>query len=404
MRTTHFIARRYLFSHKKKTVINVISWISLIGIAVGTTALIVVLSVYNGIGQLTQTLFNVFDPELVVEPAQGKTFHTDSIAYDAICRCDGVTSVSQLVEENAWITHKHNEAIVQLRGVDDRYGGMTGLDTMIYDGEYFLSDETAGGTPVAFLLFGGEIYYNLGLGSYTNSPVAVHIPKRGSGIGFSMEDAFNSSYAYSAGSFYIQQEIDSRYVVADIDFVRQLMDYAPDEVTALAVAVDNPRHTDHVKDRLQELLGDGYTVKDRFDQQPLYYKVFKSERLGVFLILSLIVLIATLNLVASLSLLIIDKRKDIATLKSMGMERDDIRRTFFVEGVMISLVGVVAGLVVGFVVCLLQQQFGIVKMGSNFVTDAFPVAMRIIDFVATLLVVTLLSVGAVWFTVRKAKI
>lgn len=414
MRPSTFIAGRYLFSRKKKSVINVISWISLVGIAVGTAALIVVLSVYNGIGELTQELFNVFDPELKIEPAQGKTFHTDSIAYEQLCSLDGVDQVSALVEENAWITHKHNEAIVQLRGVDDNYHKMTGLDTMLYEGNYCLrntfetvdpNDETCTIEQQAnYLIFGGEIYYNLGISTYANSLLTVNIPKRGSGIGMTMSEAFNTGHAYSAGCFYLQQDIDNRYVVAHADFVRQLMDYDEDEVTALAISLKNPRHLNKVKEQIKALVGDNYQVRDRFEQQPLYYKVFQSERLGVMLVLSLIVLIATLNLIASLSLLIIDKRKDIHTLRSMGMDNSDLRRTFFTEGIMIALVGIVAGLVVGFIICWVQQQFGIIKMGANFITDAFPVSMRWQDFVNTLLIVLVLSFLAVTFTIKKARI
>lgn len=413
MHPSFFIARRYLFSGRKKSIITLISWISLVGIAVGTTALIVVLSVYNGIGKLTQNLFDVFDPELIIEPMEGKTFHTESIAYTDLCRMQGAGYVSQLAEENAWITHKHNEAIVQLRGVDESYQAMTGLDTLMYEGCYVLKSEVEQDSlgedevpmhPTYFLLFGGEIYDNLGLNSYTNSPVALHIPKRGSGIGMTMEDAFNIGYAYPAGCFFIQKDIDMRYVVAPIELVRQLMNYAPDEVTSIAVSVANGYDVDEVKAQIQQLLGSEYSVKDRFEQQPLYYKVFKSERMGVFLILSLIVLIATLNLIASLSLLIIDKRRDIHTLRSIGMDNSTIRRTFFIEGVLIALVGVASGLVLGFLICFVQQQFGIIKMGSNFITDAFPVAMRLLDFVATFAMVSLLSLLAVTFTVKKARI
>ena len=193
-------------------------------------------------------------------------------------------------------------------------------------------------------------------------------------------------------------------MVADIDLVRHLMSYAPDEVTALAVTLKDSKQMASVKRQLRTLLGDGYTVKDRFDQKPLYYKIFRSERLGVFLILSLIVLISTLNLIASLSLLIINKRKDIGTMRALGMEAQQIRRVFFTEGILIALVGVVAGLLLGFITCLLQQHFGIIKLGANAIVDAFPVAMRLIDFVATFLVVTLLSTLVVAFTVRRAKI
>ena len=406
------IARRYFFSRKQRTVINIISWISLIGIAVSTAALIIVLSVYNGIGQVTQTLFNSFDPELVVQPAQGKTLHLHDIDYDALCRIDGVATVSQIAEENAWMTYRHNEAIVSLRGVDGNYHLVTGLDTLLYEGIYRFTDTVAAPddegdtmlTTVHYLLMGAEVYYNLGIRDVSNIPVAIHIPKRGVALGLTMDEAFNTGYALPGGNFYIQQDIDNRYVVTDIDFVRQLMDYADDECTTLAIALQPGARVSKVKTAVAAQLGDGYRVLDRFEQQPIYYKVFRSERLGIYLILALIVLISTLNLVASLSLLMMDKRHDIATLRSMGMPVRQVRRIFRIEGVLIAAMGVAAGLLLGFVVCFVQQQWGVVKMGSNFVVNAFPVAMRGIDFLLTTAMVMALSTLAVLFAVRKNKV
>ena len=358
------------------------------------------MSVYNGIGELTQALFNVFDPELVIEPAEGKTFRTSDIDYQCLTANEGVREVSQIVEENAWVTLRQAEAIVQLRGVDESYGRSSGLDTMMFEGQYLLREGDE-----HYLLLGWNIMMRLGINSTTNVPLAVHIPKRGTkSMGFTMDEAFNNGYAYVAGTFQVQEEIDNLYVVADIDFVRQLMNYTPDEVTSLAVTLKEGANMEKVKGEIRRQLGDKYTVKDRYDQKPLYYKIFRSERLGVFLILSLIVLISTLNIIASLSLLIINKRKDIATMRAMGMTSGDIRRTFFLEGLMIALVGVVAGLVFGFVICLIQQQFGIVKIGANAIVDAFPVAMRLVDFAATFGIVTLLSSLVVWITVRHAKL
>ena len=400
-----FIARRYLFSRKEKTVINLISWISLIGIAVSTIALVVVMSVYNGIGELTQSLFNVFDPELLIEPAEGKSFRTSDIDYAGLTQTDGVNVVSQIVEENAWITLRQAEAIVQLRGVDETYGKATGLDTMILEGDYTLTPYTSTPSTSTPILLGWNIMVRLGVNSMTNVPLAVHIPKRGTtSLGFTIDEAFNNGYAYPAGTFRIQEEIDNLYTVTDIDFVRQLMGYTPDEVTALAVTLAKSANIDKVKRELRHKLGDRFTGKDRYEQKPLYYKIFRSERLGVFLILSLIVLISTLNIIASLSLLIINKSKDIATLRAIGMTRRDLQRTFFTEGVMIAIVGVVAGLLLGFVICLLQQHFGIVKLGANAIVDAFPVSMRLVDFIATLGIVTLISSLVVWLTVKKAKL
>jgi lipoprotein-releasing system permease protein len=406
------IARRYFFSRKQRTVINIISWISLIGIAVSTAALIIVLSVYNGIGKVTQTLFNSFDPELVVQPAQGKTLHLHDIDYDALCRINGVATVSQIAEENAWMTYRHNEAIVSLRGVDGNYHLVTGLDTLLYEGIYRFTDTVAAPddegdtmlTTVHYLLMGAEVYYNLGVRDVSNIPVAIHIPKRGVALGLTMDEAFNTGYALPGGNFYIQQDIDNRYVVTDIDFVRQLMDYADDECTTLAIALQPGARVSKVKTAVAALLGDGYRVLDRFEQQPIYYKVFRSERLGIYLILALIVLISTLNLVASLSLLMMDKRHDIATLRSMGMPARQVRRIFRIEGVLIAAMGVAAGLLLGFVVCFVQQQWGVVKMGSNFVVNAFPVAMRGIDFLLTTAMVMALSTLAVLFAVRKNKV
>ena len=406
------IARRYFFSRKQRTVINIISWISLIGIAVSTAALIIVLSVYNGIGQVTQTLFNSFDPELVVQPAQGKTLHLHDIDYDALCRIDGVATVSQIAEENAWMTYRHNEAIVSLRGVDGNYHLVTGLDTLLYEGIYRFTDTVAAPddegdtmlTTVHYLLMGAEVYYNLGVRDVSNIPVAIHIPKRGVALGLTMDEAFNTGYALPGGNFYIQQDIDNRYVVTDIDFVRQLMDYADDECTTLAIALQPGARVSKVKTAVAALLGDGYRVLDRFEQQPIYYKVFRSERLGIYLILALIVLISTLNPVASFSLLMMDKRHDIATLRSMGMPARQVRRIFRIEGVLIAAMGVAAGLLLGFVVCFVQQQWGVVKMGSNFVVNAFPVAMRGIDFLLTTAMVMAVSTLAVLFAVRKNKV
>ena len=447
---TALVAWRYFFSRKQKTVINIISWISLVGIAVSTAALIVVLSIYNGIGNLTQNLFNSFDPELLVQPAKGKTFRIGNTAndsqslilnsqFDSLRQMKGVAAVSQIVEENAWITYRHNQAIVALRGVDGEYPKVSGLDTLLYEGVYGLKianeeskvenhidtavspleGDTAKREGMSsqfsilnsqftyFLLFGAEVYYNLGIREASNVPVAVHIPKRGTALGMTMEQALNTAYAMPGGNFYIQQDIDNRYVVADIAFVRQLMDYADNECTALAIALQptlRAKQKEHVKIAVQNLLGNGFTVKDRFEQQPIYYKVFRSERLGIYLILALIVLIATLNLAATLTLLVLDKRRDIGTLQSMGMERSQIRRVFRIEGVMISAIGVVAGLLVGFVICLLQQQFGIVKMGDNFVVSAFPVAMRGVDFLLTFLMVMGISTLAVFAAVRGRKL
>ena len=443
------IAVRYLFSRKQRSVVNVISWISLVGLMVSTMALIVVLSVYNGIGDVTKSLFNTFDPELVIEPAEGRTFHTSDIDMSALTRTEGVGRVARIVTETAWVTYGQNQAIVKLRGVDTNYAALTGIDTLLALGEYRL---TAEGTTT--LVVGGQIFHDLAMRLPSAIPAAVHIPKRGTtSLGLTMDQAFNIGYAYPVGNFFIQQDIDRQYVLTDIAFVQRLMNYAPDECTSLALKLAPGADVDEVRDRVAESLSGRVSsrvtewlsgrvaksqssrvteslsgkdamqsnnsatqppshsatqpllVKDRHDQQPLYYKIYRTERLGIYLVLSLIVLISTLSLVASLSLLIINKRDDIFILRSMGMERRTIRRAFLAEGLLICAMAVVLGLVLGFVVCWLQQTFGIIRMGDgNFVVSAFPVSMRAVDFLATFLLVMAISTLSVALTVRRARV
>ena len=409
MKLEGLIAVRYLFAHKQKSVVTVISWISLIGLLVSTAALIIVLSVYNGIGELTKGLFGTFDPELVIEPAEGKTFHTADIDYAALTANPDIECVSQMVTETAWLTYGDNQAIVRLRGVDSNYHRISGLDTLLHEGTYLLSEKDDAFGNLNYLIVGGEVFYELGMGLHATRPAAVHIPRRGTtSMGYTLDQAFNIGYAYPAGNFFIQQDIDRQYVVADIDFVRRLMNYAPDECTAIALKLRPQANVKNVKKELLSSLSAHHpslTVKDRYDQQPLYFKIFRTERLGIYLILSLIVLISTLSLVASLSLLIINKRQDVFTLRSMGLTRRRIRRAFRAEGVLICAVAVAAGLLLGFIVCFLQQQFGIIRMGDgNFVVSTFPVAMRAIDFLLTFLLVMAISTAAVTLTVQRARI
>ena len=401
MKIEALIAVRYLFSRKQRSVVNVISWISLIGLMVSTMALIVVLSVYNGIGEITKSLFNTFDPEFVIEPAQGRTFHISDLDLEALKADEDIESLSCIVTETAWVTYGQNQSIVKLRGVDSNYAALTGLDTLLALGEYRLDGNS--------LIVGGQIFHELGMHLPAALPAAVHIPKRGTtSMGLTMDQAFNIAYAYPVANFFIQQDLDRQFVVTDIAFVQRLMNYSPDEVSSLALKLRTGADPDKVKQELTSHLSpltSHLVVKDRYDQQPLYYKIYSTERFGIYLILSLIVLISTLSLVASLSLLIINKRDDIFILRSMGMERRNLRHSFLAEGLLICALATVAGLLLGFIVCFLQQQFGLVRMGDgNFVVSAFPVAMRAVDFLITFLLVMAISSLSVTLTVRRARI
>lgn len=407
MRYRLLIAWRYFFARRHRSVVNIISRVSLGGIIVCAFSLILVLSVYNGIGKLTQQLFNVFDPELLIEPVEGKQFHCDDAILAQLRATDGVDDVAPIVEEKAWATYREHQAIVQLRGIDSHYTRQTGLDTLLADGVWMLGQADSGGMP--YLVLGGELYYHLGISRYSNSPIQLLIPRRGSTIGTTLEDAFNGSLAYPTGYFVIQQDIDSRYAVCDIALTRQLLDYADDEYTALSVSLQPKADAKKVRTALLERLGDAcpdvrFQCRDRMEQQPLYYKVFQSERLAIYLILSLITLVASLTLVASMRLLVIDKRDGSNVLQALGLTERDVRKVYTLQGMMIVATGCIVGLLAGFVVCLLQQRLGIVKMGENFVTEAFPVAMRGIDFLYVFLIVMVIGTLAVVTTVRQTPV
>ncbi|MCR4659533.1 MAG: FtsX-like permease family protein [Bacteroidales bacterium] len=398
---TAFIAWRYLTSRGNRSVVRTISWISLIGLAVSAMALIVVLSVYNGIGRITQELFNSFDPPLLAEPATGKTLRLSPETLGRLQQTEGVATVSQIVQENAWATCRDRQAIVTLRGVDTVYHLVTGLDTMLYQGTYTLGTQPAE-DEIASLILGADIYYDLGASPHSNSPVYLHIPRREGPLATPSPDAFRTATTMPAGNFLIQQDIDRRYALTDIATARRLLDYDSLTCTALAISLAPKASANKTQQRVKEVLGPDCRVLNRFEQQPLYYKIFRSERLGIYIILALIVFISTLSLVASLSLLIMSKQRDAGILLAQGLGPRRMRRVFLAEGAMICAIAAAAGLAVGFVLCFVQQRFGIVRMGDgNFVVSAFPVAMRATDFVLTLLMVTLIGTSAVALTVRK---
>lgn len=407
MRYRLLIAWRYFFARRHRSVVNIISRVSLGGIIVCAFSLIVVLSVYNGIGQLTQQLFSVFDPELLVEPVAGKHFRCDTATLERLRHIDGVAAVAPIVEEKAWATYRGQQAIVQLRGIDNHYVNQTRLDTMLADGVWAVGEDNPDAMPT--MVLGGELYYRLGISRYSNAPLQLLIPRRGVALGTTVEDAFNGAEVFPTGYFVIQQDVDNRYAVCDIALVRRLLDYDDNECSALSVSLTPRADLRQVRQQLTALLADAcpdaqFQCRDRFEQQPLYFKVFRSERLAIYLILSLITLVASLTLVASMRLLVIDKRTDSTTLRALGLTAGDVRRVYTWQGMMIVATGCVVGLLAGFVVCLLQQRYGLVKMGDNFVTPYFPVAMRGVDFLAVFAIVMAIGTLGVVATVRQTPV
>ncbi len=400
MNLPFFIARRYLFARKSHHAINIISAISAIGIGVVTAALIVVLSVFNGFENLVETLFNTFNPDLLIESAEGKTFDIREIPLVEIEKIPGVYCVSKIIEENALVRYGQNQQIITLKGVDENFKKRSRLDTMMLDGQYRL---TGGNTNYA--VYGVGVEGSLAINRKNISkPLWVYVPNRDAGFSVNPENAFNSEAILPAGCFSVQQDFDSRYVIVPLRFAQKILNY-PTELTSLEIALKPNAKTDDIHQKISRLLGVKFTVKNRYQQQELLYKVMHSEKMAIYLIVTFILIIAAFNVMSSLSMLIFDKRKDIAIFQSLGATNSEIRKIYLYEGLLLSLSGGLGGLFSGGIICWIQQSFGIVKLntgnGGSFVVDAYPVLLQGTDFMMVFGIVMLIGFCSVWFTVRR---
>jgi len=394
-----YIARRYLFAKKSHNIINVISAISVVGVTVGSMALIIVLSVFNGFEALIVSLFNSFNPDLVITAEKGKTFSFGNFPSDDIKGIPGVFVLTQVVEENALLKYRDQQYIATLKGVSDEFEQMSGLDTMLVEGNFLLYEL---GMPRMIMGAGVSYYLNAGLKDLLN-PVTVYVPNRTGRITMQLDQAFNSKHIFPSAIFSIQQDFDTRYAIVPIDFLRKLMDY-DDDVTAVEIGIESGYSSSKIKTEIQKILGDDYIIKNRFEQQALLYRVMQSEKWAIFLILTFILIIATFNVISSLTMLILDKKKDIAVLHSMGADNSLIKKIFLIEGIMISIGGALIGLTLGGTISWLQQTFGFISLGDgsgSFVIDAYPVKILWADFIVVFITVILLGLLAAWYPVKQ---
>ncbi|MFW5705848.1 MAG: FtsX-like permease family protein [Bacteroidota bacterium] len=388
-----------MFAKKSHNIINVISSISVAGVTVGTMALIIVLSVFNGFESLIVSLFNTFNPDLAITIQKGKTFHMDEFPAEEIKSIPGVLVLTEVVEENALLRYREKQFIATIKGVDENFEAMSGLDTMLIEGEFALHRHER---PRMILGAGVAYYLNASLLDKLNS-ITVYVPRREGSIGMNIERAFNSRNIFPSAVFSIQQDFDTRYAVVPIGFARDLLDY-DDEVTAVEIGTAPGADVEKIKNRIREILGENFEVKNRFEQQALLYKVMQSEKWAIFLILTFILIIATFNVIGSLTMLILDKKKDIAVLHSMGASNRLIRRIFMFEGIMISIGGALLGLLLGGIISWLQQTYGLIGLGGGsgtFVVDAYPVKIRVMDFLVVFATVIIIGLLAAWYPVRQ---
>jgi len=388
-----YIAKRYLLGKKSQNAINIISGISVLGVATGTMALVIVLSVFNGFDQVVKSLFNSFDPDIKISAVEGKTFVPGESVTDAIIALPGVTAVSEVMEENVLLLYGDKQHIATIKGVDDSFEEVSGLDSMIYDGEMKLKDRNR-----PYAVVGRGIAYSLRIGLSFVDPIFVYTIDRKAQINMSQpEESIRRDFIYPSGIFSIEQDFDSRYIIVPIEFVRELLSYE-NEVSFLEVKLDQRFPEERVQEEIIAIMGGDFNVKNRQQQNELFYRVMKSEKWAIFLILTFILIIASFNIIGSLSMLIIDKKNDIITLRNLGSTNRLIERIFLVEGWLISVIGSVIGLIMGTIISWIQQQFGLIKLSGSgaFVIDAYPVQIVIVDI--CLIWVTVLLIG--WIAAR----
>ncbi len=399
MNLPFFIARRYFFSRKISNVIHIIAGISLAGIMVGAFALITILSAFNGFEEVVSKLYNTFDSDLKISPVKGKYFEPDSAKMVQIRKLPGIAAVTPVIEENALVKYREKQTIATFKAIDPPYLRSTGIDSMIFLGEPVLNED-----DVDFTLVGAGVGSKLGLQGYDeNYLVQIYVPKKGEHTVLNPEKAFNRKGIFCGGIFSIQQDFDSRYLLLPISFARELVQEEK-KVTGLEINVKADDNVEKTGKQVAEILGEDFKVLDRYQQQPLLYKVMRSEKLAVYLVLSFILLIAAFNLIGALLMLAIEKKKDMAILMSMGATPKLIQNIIMLEGLILSFTGAVAGIILATIVCWLQMKYGFVKIaeGSTFVIQAYPIAFKIWDFVLVLVTVIVLGFVASYYPAHLA--
>ena len=401
MNLSLYIARRYLFSKKRHQVINVISGVAVAGVALATAAMICTLSVFNGFRSVVEEQFTALDPDLKVLPAIGKAFNVDNAAIESVRRLEQVEIVSFSVEDKAMVQYGGRQVMVTVKGVDKEFTALTEIESALYGkGSTVLEDSLN-----SYAILGGELMYNLNCGIYFTEPLEVYAPDRTGKMNPAMPARnFKKGTLCSSGYVFAvnQPRYDADYILTSVEFARRIFRRKANEATAMEIKLTDKADAGRVKALVSEILGSDFVVLDRYEQQKDVYKVMQVEKLISYLFLTFILLVACFNIIGSLSMLIIEKRDNMNTLRSFGADNKTISNIFVFEGVMVSMTGAVAGIVIGLLLCLVQQKFGLVStgVGGGFIMDSYPVKVMTGDVVAVFATVLVTGFMAVWLPVR----
>jgi len=359
----------------------------MVGVMVGSAAMIIALSVLNGFDEMLTSYFNDFDPDIKVTSVKGKNFPENTVKLEDLLKVEGLENVSSVLEENALFKYRKKEHVAIIKGVDEHYAHTNGIDSLMVEGQFELTDQMG----QQFCAVGRGVAHILGLRLNFMDPVHVYVPRRKGKITNDITKAFRKDYFFPSGIFKVNLSYDETDIILPIASVRKLLEYT-NEVSSLHISVKEGYDIDDVQKEVKELFGTEFKVANRMQQNESLYKVFQTEKFFSFIILTFILIIFSFNLVGSLTMLILEKKDNISTLKSLGADAKMINQIFLFEGWLISLIGVVLGLVFGFILCSIQIKFGVLKLvEGSFLVDAYPVALELNDFLVTFATVAFLG-------------
>jgi lipoprotein-releasing system permease protein len=401
MNVPFYIARRYFYSPKVRNVINIIARISQFGIMIGTAALIIILSVFNGFKEKVQELYGTFDSDIRITALRGKYFSLEPDTYESLLNISDRISGTKVLEEKALVQYNTSQSVASFKGIETEYLPHTNLDSMILVGSCFL---TRNNQP--FALMGAGVAGKIGLHFFDAfSPIHVFYPKKniGQGFGLSSKNLVQEKMINLSGIFSVQQEFDSKYILVPLEFMESLTGQY-DKMTAFEIRLKKGSSLKKNKTEVQNIVGNAYLVQNKYEQHAMVYRIFKTEKMMIFLILSFIIFIAAFNLIGSLLMLSLEKKPDMMIMSTMGAGPSFIKKIFFYEGALLSMSSGIIGMVLGTFICMLQIHFKLIKIGSGetFVLDTYPVSFHAWDFVWVFVIVVLIGFISSWLPARTA--
>ena len=392
-------AWRYFKAKKSTNAINIIAWVSVTAIAFATAALLVLWSAFNGFEDLVKSLYSTFYTDLKITAASGKTIILTPSQIAELKKINNISNLSLVAEEKALLQNQNYQAIVELKGVDSNYTRVTTVEKSLVRGQFLLGDAEH---PGAVMGVGIEnavaILSDRAIGSLT-----VFLPKKGVDDISNPMASFNEGKIVPNGAFAIQQDFDNKYVLTNLDFVRQYMNFKPNEYSAVEIAIASADNEKITKSQIQQLLGTNYIVQTRYEQNSSLYNVMRLEKYAIFGIFILVLVVAAFNMIGALSMLVLEKQKDIQILQSMGADRRWIQKVFLTEGVVLAAIGSGIGIILALVLCFLQLQFKLIPLeGTSFIIDYYPVKLVFSDFIIVAITVFIIAVTASWLPSKRA--